>query len=85
MNIEKILAILRAIRVLDALQREQGRYRLMEVSRWAVMDRTTTWRYLGRMSEWKLIEVEVGEFQGKKCAFYKITNDGHDLIRVYEN
>lgn len=85
MNIEKILNILRAIRVLDALTGKQGSYRLSEVCRWAVMDRTTTWRYLGRMVEWKLLSVSDGEFQGKPCVFYSITADGHQLIKVYEN
>jgi len=81
--LDKAIAILRAIAILDALRREKGRYRLGEISHWSRTPRATADRHIRQLVAWKLITQTEGQFNGLPCRLFAITNDGHDLIRVY--
>lgn len=82
--LDKMLAILRAISILDALQTKEGSYKLGEISRWAVVSRATTHRYLEKMVDWRLLEKEEGTFNGMPCRYFSITKDGRELLAVYQ-
>lgn len=72
--------ILRTFTILDALRKEEGRYRLGEISEWSWTSRTTTYRYLKAMSKMKLIIAVDGSYGGKPCAFYSVTKLGRDFL-----
>jgi len=82
MDAYKIAGILRTIKVMDALQRKQGSYRLGEISQWAVISRATCDRYLKRMVAWQLIEISVGKYNGLPCRYFSITSEGEEFSKV---
>jgi hypothetical protein len=82
-NEEKIVAIMRALVVMDSLTRKRGEYRLGEVTQWSHMSRATCDRYLRRMVEWEMLEQKESEYAGKKCRVFSIAKDGEDFIGAW--
>lgn len=83
MNEEKIVTIMRAITVLDSLQRKRGEYRLGEIKQWAHMSRATCDRYLRKMVEWEMLQQNEKEYAGKKCRVFSIAQDGEDFLSAW--
>ena len=79
MNPDKIEAILRTITVLNALNGEQGSYRLGELVKWSHIPRATCDRYLKEMVRMKLLEKTALKYRGEECSGFAITEDGQDF------
>jgi DNA-binding IclR family transcriptional regulator len=69
---------------MDALKREQGSYRLGEISSWASIPRATCDRYLKRMAAWGLVEISVESYNGLPCRFFSITTEGKEFKQVMQ-
>lgn len=84
MKKEKVEQILRVIAIFDALSQSRGEYRLGQIANWATISRATVDRYLVAMSRMKLITQSAGEYAGKECRLFKITDDGLQLLQLLE-
>lgn len=83
MNEEKIIAIMRAIAVMDSLARKRGEYRLGEIKQWSHMSRATCDRYLRKMVAWGMLEQKTLEYAGKECRVFSIAKDGEDFLSAW--
>lgn len=79
MDVYKIEAILRALSVMDALQSQEGSYRLGIVATWSCLSRATCDRYLKRMAAWGLVAISTKKYKGSLCREFGITQEGRDF------
>lgn len=80
---DKMLAILRAITVLDALSGEQGRYRLGVISQWSSIPRSTCDRKLRKMVAYGMLSEALVDYRGWPCRAFAITEVGRDLVNIF--
>lgn len=80
---EKMLAILRAITVLNALSGEEGRYRLGVVSQWSQIPRSTCDRKLRQMVKLGILAETVIDYRGEPCRAFAITETGRELVKIF--
>jgi len=78
--IEKALELVKVVAVMDALNNEQGRYRLGEIKQFAKVSRATCDRHLRLLVSWELLKQEEAIFKGRPCRCFSITQDGRDLM-----
>lgn len=83
MKEETIVTIIRAIAVLDSLQRKRGEYRLGEIRQWSHVSRATCDRYLKRMVEWEMLEQKESKYAGKPCRVFSIAKDGEEFLNAW--
>lgn len=80
--IEKALELVRNVAIMDALNNEQGRYRLGEIQQFSRISRATCDRYLRLLVSWELLAQEDAIYKGRPCRAFKITQDGRDLMTL---
>jgi predicted ArsR family transcriptional regulator len=80
--IEKALELVRTVAVMDALNNEQGRYRLGEIQQFSRVSRATCDRHLRLLVSWQLLKVEDAIYKGRPCRAFSITKDGRDLLAL---
>lgn len=80
---DKMLAILRAITVLDALSGRQGRYRLGTISQWSCVPRSTCDRKLRKMVEYGMLSETIEDYRNEPCRVFAITEVGRDLVKIF--
>lgn len=78
----KALELVKVVAVMDALNNEQGRYRLGEIQQFSRVSRATCDRYLRLLVSWELLSVEDAIYKGKPCRAFSITQDGRDLMAL---
>lgn len=84
MNLDKMLIILRAISILNALRSEEGSYRLGEISQWSRIPRATCDRYLVQMVDLGILDKTPGEYASQDCRLFAINQEGRALVEIYQ-
>lgn len=82
MKYEKIAEILRVLAIFEALSRQQGSWRLGQITDFSTMSRATCDRQLRVMVEMKVISQEWVEYKGRPCRVFSIAPDGRELMQV---
>jgi response regulator of citrate/malate metabolism len=80
--IDRMLSLVRVVVIMDALNNEQGRYRLGEIHQFSRISRATCDRYLKVLVSWGLLNQEDAIYKGRPCRAFTVTQEGRELMHI---